>query len=169
MTTPVSKALQATSQLFGHLEKWILVLLISLLAFFSVLQIVLRNFFATGLVWSDELLRHGVLWVSFLGATRATAENKHIRIDLLPRLLSDRGRFAVGLACSFFSCLVCLVLFWASWNFVKDERLFAGTAFASIPYWCLEVIFPFSFALMALRFGFGFITGLIRGPDGIEP
>jgi TRAP-type C4-dicarboxylate transport system permease small subunit len=138
------------------------------LVVFSLLQIILRNYFSTGLIWGDDFLRHGVLWISLLGAARATVENKHIRIDLLPRLMSARGRFVTEIICAFFSTLVCLTLLWASWNFVQGERLLGDIAFASIPYWILEVVFPFSFALMTLRFGFILINGLFKGPEEIE-
>ena len=78
------------------------------------------------------------------------------------------GRFVAQLICAFFSCLLCLTLLWASWNFVQGERLAGDIAFASIPYWWLELIFPFSFGLMAFRFGFNLISGLLKGPDRIE-
>ncbi|MFP3869436.1 MAG: TRAP transporter small permease [Syntrophobacteria bacterium] len=128
-----------------------------------------EEFFSSGVVWADELLRHGVLWLSFLGAARATAENKHIRIDVVPRLLPTLGRFAAALIYSLFSLFVCLALLWASWKFIRIERAVGDIAFAGIPYWWLELIFPFSFALMALRFGFRLLDGLLRGPEGIEP
>jgi len=155
-------------QFFENLEKWLLVILLGSLATFAVLQIILRNFFSTGLVWGDDLLRHGVLWISILGASRATLEKKHIRIDLLPRVLPARISFISDSICCFISFLVCAVLFWASWNFVQGERLAGDIAFASIPYWCLELIFPMGFAIMALRFGFSSIGGLVGGPGGME-
>ena len=168
MSEPFSGALRRTSHFLGHLERWAIVAIVALLTTFSVLQIILRNFFSSGVVWGDDLLRHGVLWLSFLGAARATLENKHIRIDILPRLMPARGKFVTDLICAFFSCLVCLILLWASWNFVMGERFFADIAFAGIPYWWLELVFPFSFGLMALRFGLGFVYGILRGPEGIE-
>ena len=163
-----SNALRGVSHFLAKVEKWVIICLVSVLVVFSLLQIILRNYFSTGLIWGDDFLRHGVLWISLLGAARATVENKHIRIDLLPRLMSARGRFVAEMICVFFSSLVCLTLLWASWNFVQGERLLGDIAFASIPYWILEVVFPFSFALMALRFGFNLINGLFKGPEEIE-
>ncbi|MEE9122273.1 MAG: TRAP transporter small permease [Syntrophobacteria bacterium] len=168
MTASFSSYVKRISRFFGHLEKWVLVLLISFLAAFAVAQIILRNFFSFGLVWGDDLLRHGVLWISFLGAARATLEKKHIRIDLLSRVLPARLMFIADFMCCFISFLICLALFWASWNFVQDEQLTGGIAFASIPYWWVELIFPISFALMAFRFGFSCISGFIRQPEGVE-
>lgn len=168
MTASFSSYVKRLSRFIGHLEKWVLVLLLFFLAAFAVAQIILRNFFSFGLVWGDDLLRHGVLWISFLGATRATLENKHIRIDLLPRVLPARLSFIADLMCCLISLVVCLLLLWASWNFVQGERLAGGVAFASIQYWWLELIFPISFALMACRFGFNCVSGLIRRPEGME-
>ena len=165
MAVSVYRYVKGTVQLFENLEKWLFVILLGSLATFAVLQIILRNIFSTGLVWGDDLLRHGVLWISILGASRATLEKKHIRIDLLPRVMPARMSFISDFMCCFISFLVCLVLLWASWNFVQGERLAGDIAFASIPYWCLELIFPFGFAIMALRFLFSFASGLVGGPE----
>jgi TRAP-type C4-dicarboxylate transport system permease small subunit len=160
--------IKRTFQFLCNLEKWVLVLLLGFIAAFAVVQIILRNFFSYGLVWGDDLLRHGILWISFLGATRATLEKKHIRIDLLPKVLPVRLRFLADIICCLISFVVCLLLVWASWNFVQGERLAGGVAFASIPYWWLELIFPISFTLMAFRFGFRFVSGFTRQPEGVE-
>jgi len=152
-------------QFFEDLEKWLFVILLGSLVAFAVLQIILRNVFSTGFVWGDDLLRNGVLWISILGASRATLEKKHIRIDLLPRVMPARMSFISDFMCCFISFVVCLVLLWASWNFVQGERSAGDIAFASIPYWCLELIFPFGFAIMALRFLFSFVSGLVGGPE----
>lgn len=160
--------LKKISQFLGDLEKWVLVLLLGFLTAFALAQIILRNFFSTGFVWGDDLLRHGVLWISLLGATRATLESKHIRIDLLPRVLPARLGLIADSVCCFISLFVCVLLAWASWNFVQGERLAGDIAFAFIPYWWLELIFPISFGLMACRFCFNCIRGLIRGPEGVE-
>ena len=160
--------LKKISQFLGNLEKWVLVLLLGFLTAFALAQIIFRNFLSVGLVWGDDLLRHGVLWISFLGAARATLERKHIRIDLLPRVLPVRLSFIADFMCCLISFVVCLLLLWASWNFVQGERLAGDIAFASIPYWWLELIFPISFALMACRFCLNCISGLVRGPEGVE-
>ena len=153
MSASLANAVKRADQLFRIVEDGVLVALVALLVACSLLQIILREFFSTGLVWGDDFLRHGVLWLSFLGASRATAENKHIAIDLLPALMRGRGRNALSALSSLFSCVVCLILCWVSWTFVQGERLSAGTVFAHIPYWWVETVFPFSFALMAVRFG----------------
>lgn len=48
--------------------------------------------------WTDTFLRKGTLWLAFLGASVATHHHKHIRIDLLPRVLPLTARYAVHAA-----------------------------------------------------------------------
>jgi len=163
MTTAFVNAARRADRLFHSVEDGLLVLLVALLAACSLGQIILRELFSTGLLWGDTFLRHGVLWLSFLGAARATSENRHITIDLLPRLLRRRGRVALAVLSSLFSFGVCVVLFWASWGFVEGERMTGGKVFAGIPYWWVETVFPFSFALMALRFGGRLAADLLEG------
>ncbi len=158
------------------LEKTILMALLLFLLGFALLQIVLRNFFAMGIVWGDTLLRHVLLWSSLLGMARAVGERKYIAIELFPLLLSGRWKKASELACDFFSCLVAGVLCVVSWNFVQSERLVGAMAFLDVPVWWLVTVFPFAFAVMALRFACHFMNSLLAGsrnepsnePSGIE-
>jgi TRAP-type C4-dicarboxylate transport system permease small subunit len=160
--------LRRAGRVFNSVEKWMLIGLVAFLAGFALLQIILRNFFSTGIVWGDTLLRHVMLWVSFLGAMRATAEGRHIRIEILPMVLPARGKYFFGLICNFVPSIVCIVLTVASLNFLEYERQASNLAFSNVPTWWLETIFPVSFAVMAIRFAIHFIEDLARGPKERE-
>jgi TRAP-type C4-dicarboxylate transport system permease small subunit len=105
----------------GVREKWTLVFLVAFLFSFDLLRIIPRNFFATGLVWGDTLSKHLVLWIALLGASRATMEEGHILIDLVPRMLADRGKRIVLSVEALFSFVVCALLSYASYHFVYNE------------------------------------------------
>lgn len=137
--------------LLQYLERGAITGLFLILTLLAFLQIVLRNFFATGFVWSDTVLRHMVLWIAYLGAARATAENDHIHINVLERLLPPRGRSALDHVAAFFSLAVTLALLAASILFIRDELQAGYYAFEGVPFWILETIFPLSFGLMAAR------------------
>lgn len=162
-----SHHLRRADKLFGGAEKWLLVALVAFLIGFALLQIILRNVFSTGIIWGDTLLRHIMLWVSFLGAARATAEKRHIRIEILPMVLPPSAKYFLSLICNLVPLIVCLVLTYASWTFLENERLSSDTAFTNIPTWWLETIFPFSFALMSIRFAIHLVKDL--SPNGREP
>ncbi len=148
---------------FVWVERWTVMALMAFLMIFALLQIVLRNFFSTGIIWGDTLLRHVVLWISLLGAARAAAENRHIRIELLPMALHGKARFAVSVIRDVFTTAITVLLCVASWSFLRSEQLGGQIALGNIPYWQLEIIFPLSFGLMALRFGYRLVESLITG------
>ena len=71
-----------------RLEDSILVALLTLMIGMAASQVVLRNFFDSGLYWSDSLVRVAVLWVALVGAMVASRDDSHIRIDLVSRLVA---------------------------------------------------------------------------------
>ncbi|MDZ7685875.1 MAG: TRAP transporter small permease subunit [Gammaproteobacteria bacterium] len=58
--------------------------LVSMLSM-ALLQIVLRNFFGTSLLWIEPFVRILVLWIAVLGAMVATRQGNHISIDVVAR------------------------------------------------------------------------------------
>lgn len=133
------------------MERGAIVLMTVVLVVFALYQIVLRNFFSTGLIWGDNFLRHLVLWICFLGACRATAEGKHIQIDLAMLVPPGRIRSCLTFLQSLFLTMVSTALLYASWLFILNESSAGEFAFLKIPYWWLEIIFPLSFLVMTLR------------------
>lgn len=153
MTVSPSNICRRVLRSLHEFEKWTLVFLALCVAGFALLQVVLRNFFSTGFAWGDTLQRHLVLWLSLLGAARATLEDKHIQVLLLPVLLPPKAARFLPYLSDGFSFAVSAVLFYASWTFVENERSAGDFAFLNIPYWWIEVIFPISFGIMGVRFG----------------
>ena len=119
----------------------------------AFLQIILRNFFFTGLDWGDSLLRNLVLWIGFIGATLATQEGKHINIDVVSRWLPSLGKRLVALITHLFSFCICCLLTYAAIKFIKNEIQMEKMTFLSIPAWVPELILPLTFILMTCRFG----------------
>ncbi len=152
--------------LFDRLEYLVLVFLFTVMGGLAFLQIVLRIFFATGILWGDPLLRHLLLWVALLGATMAAREGKHINIDVISKLLPERGKAAFQAVTDLFSACICVLLIDSSLKFMRDEFQFGTLAFSMIPVWTVAVIFPAAFGLIALRFainGFRNVAVAIRG------
>ena len=151
--------------LFDNLDYLVLVFLFTIMVGLAFLQIVLRIFFASGILWGDPLLRHLLLWVALLGAIMATKEGKHINIDVISRLLTDRGRAAIQALTDLFSASICILLIEASLKFMRDEFQAGTAAFLMIPVWIVAIIFPIAFGLIAFRFA---ISGLRKGATVIR-
>lgn len=129
-----------------------LVLLLSSMIVLAVVQIVLRNFFDSGLLWGDSLLRVTVLWVTLLGGMVGAQRNEHIRVDLLLRYVPEKWSGLAGRIASAFTSGICLVMAYASFDFVRGEYADGFNAFGNVPAWACEAIIPFAMTIMGLRY-----------------
>jgi len=136
-----------------RLEDGALVALVAALLVLAVAPILLRNALGISPLWVEPVARHLVMWTGFLGALVATREDRHIRIDIILRLLPERQRLWGRVAADSASAVLCLVLARVAIDFVADERRFAAPGPAGVPTWVLQLIFPLCFAVMAWRYG----------------
>ena len=133
-------------------EAVFLSLLLAALILLSCLQIVLRTFFDSGLLWIDPLLRYLVLWCGFIGAVSAAGQGKHISIDLTGDKLPPHLDSLLFVITTIFSILASAGLTWASYRFLLSEIEYSGSGPLSIPLWAWNTIFPLAFALICLKY-----------------
>jgi len=166
MSGRLSRLLQSAKLHITRVEGGLLVLMLTGMILLATLQIVLRNFWSTGISWADPTLRVAVLWVTLLGAMAATRDENHIQIDLLTRFLPERLKGYARLVTDLFSAFICGLLAWHGGRFVYFEWQDESILFASVPAWACELIIPIGFGVMTLRF---LVTGLLRlKPGGNE-
>ena len=128
--------------ILNRIEDSILIGVLLSMLLMAVLQIFLRNFFSSGIIWGDALVRILVLWVGLLGAMVATRNNNHINIDIISRFLPGRIKIFSQLMVEMFAAFVCGVMTWFSYNFVQMEMEYEINAFANVPAWICEAIIP---------------------------
>ena len=100
----------------GKIIEVSIVLLLAGMTGMVFLNVVLRYGFNSGLVISEEMSRFFFVWLTFVGAVLAFAENGHLGVETLVRMFGRRGR----IICMFLTNLLILfcvvVLFWGSWQ-----------------------------------------------------
>lgn len=133
-------------------EDGILVSLLLVMIGMAVSQIFLRNLFDAGIIWSDVLVRTLVLWVGLVGAMVASRQGNHINIDIIERYLPPRAKTVVNFMVELFTALICSAVAYFSLQFVQIEFVDGGYAFARVPAWVCEIIIPFAFVVIALRY-----------------
>ncbi len=149
---PAEGALARAQRVLHRIEDGVLALLLGAMVVLAPFQIGLRLFFDEGLTWADPLLRVLVLWVGMFGAISASRGDRHINVDVLSRILRGRARAMLGLAVHVFTTTVCLIVAWHSWTFVQTEREYGSVAFLDVPSWTLQLILPFAFSMIAIRY-----------------
>ncbi|MBT8371207.1 MAG: TRAP transporter small permease [Deltaproteobacteria bacterium] len=146
----------------SRVESILVTVMLTLMILVAFSQIVLRNFFATGIDWGDTLVRYLVIWVAFIGASIATKEGKHITIEFISRWVTGVGSTALVAISLFSSAFICGLLTIAAIKFVGIEVQMGSMVFFVIPAWVPALIIPITFGLMTLRFAFRLVNEIAR-------
>lgn len=141
------------SRLISQVETALVSLLLCAMVFLVLFQIILRNFFSTGVTGGAEIVRHLVLWVAFIGAAMAARSESHLKIDVAYRILPSNMKQIVNVLTGAFTTTVCAILFYASIRFLLVD-FHAGTviAFHDTPTWILEIVIPLGYFAVMLWF-----------------
>lgn len=142
------------------LEDAILSVLLLGMVLLAVAQIVLRNVFASGVLWGDELLRILLLWLALVGAMIASREDRHISIDFFSRYLPSRWATRLKVVLHLLTAVICSIIAWHSFRFVQMEAEFGSRLLERFPSWWFQSILPLGFALIALRYYGHVLRGL---------
>lgn len=150
------------------LENFLIALLAISLVVLAGAQIVLR-LGNHGLVWLDPVLRVLVIWAALLGAVAAARYDKHIKFDVVGRLMKGRAlAITRGITLSF-AAMMCLFMLKASLGKIALDQEMATELFNGVPMWWAELILPIAFGLLALRFLLSAFDGREPVPEGQAP
>ena len=164
----MKKALQKTDSFLASIESSFIVFFLLALVFAGVIQIVLRRLTDYAVPDLEITMRWVVVWLTFMGASLATRERKHISVDALGRLFKGKSKKFLNLIIDSFSLFIVILLLRASWEFVMDEMEYGGTLMNEVPAWMVESVLPFGFAIISLRLVLHIlqeILSLLKGRD----
>jgi len=167
------KTLKTIENIFGYIENGLLVIFLTITVAMAFLQVILREFWSTGIFWADIFLRHLVLWIGFLGAALAAKESRHFSIDILTKRLTPILRRIVQIILDLGAVVVCYFLTDAGISFVADEIKFSTQPLFTIlgtdvmPYH-FEIIIPIGFGLIGVHFLFRAFEVMVMGPKTSE-
>jgi TRAP-type C4-dicarboxylate transport system permease small subunit len=143
-------------------ENAALVILFAALMLLAVTQIVMRIFFSSGFVWTDELLKLIVLWITLVASIAASRSDRHLRIDILSHFVPENYARWPRLIVDAFAAFICAVLAWHAFRYVQLTIEFEDTVLIDVPAWMAYSILPFAFTIMGYRFFLSAIAQLAR-------
>lgn len=135
-----------------RLEEVFLVILMIAATLLVAAQVVTRFILKVPLPWSEEIARYMFLWLTWVGASYATKERKHVRIDIIYEKLPEKGKKI----CTAISTVIWIV-FLAVMVYLS-VRLTASVASggqiavgSGIPMWIPYASIPVGMGLMLFR------------------
>ena len=149
---PVLSIIIKIDDIIAFIEKTILALVLSAIIIVLLIQIIIRNFFDTGLFEAEIIIRHLILSICFIGASLTTYYRRHIKIDIISRMVSEKVNKIILIFNNVFCSIICLWLAKAGQTFLLDEIEYGGSLTSNIPLWIFMVVIPVSFLIMSFRF-----------------
>ncbi|MCI8645467.1 MAG: TRAP transporter small permease [Firmicutes bacterium] len=100
------------------------------------LQVICRYVLHAALPWSEEIARFLFLWVIWLGASHATKERKHIRLDVVTSRLKGMTRTIIqGLAYVIWLLFMCILSILSLQLTLNIFNLNQVSTAAGVPMW----------------------------------
>ncbi len=149
-------------RVFARIVTILLILCLFVMIALVFYQVIMRNFFNTGLVWGEIAARNLVIWIAFLGASLATRSRQHISVDFLTKLLPHKPKELVRFLFDGLACVVTFFLASAAYKFVLEEKTMGRELIGNVPTWIIESIIPFGFALISFQYAIGMVLDIRR-------
>lgn len=133
-----------------RLFKYVLTILISIVALMEFYQVLMRYVFEIPVMGLEEVLVYPTLWLYFLGSVNASREDTQIKANVLDIFLkTDRARQKVRVTADAMSLIVALWLTWWAWDYMKYAlRIWKESPTLYIPTFYAEVSFFVGLVLM---------------------
>jgi C4-dicarboxylate transporter DctQ subunit len=168
--------IQRIQRWLHYAEDCLLAAVLLVMLSLAILDISMRLITGGSLIWIPPVLQVLVLWLGLLGALLASRSQEHIAIDVLSRFAGPFGKKVCGISGSLFATIVCSIVAFYSVVFIQQSIEYDDIAFAQVPAWPMQLIIPFAFSLMSVRFflhtlGFLRIKGyqpnpILKGENG---
>jgi len=158
--------LRTLDRILTRTVSWLLLFFFVMMLGIAALQVLLRLFFHTGIIWGDIAARHMVLWVGFFGAYMATREDKHFHIDVLTRFLHPKLKAWFGAFSDLFAIVICYFMLQASLTFVEVGMDADSMLFLQVPQRAAAITDPLGFGLIMIQFLLRMIENIVRGVRG---
>ncbi|MFH1539552.1 MAG: TRAP transporter small permease subunit [bacterium] len=105
------------------------------------------------LPWASELAMYWLVGLTFVGASIAARGGEHIRIDVLVKLLGEKGARAANAVTAFLCVCFFIGAVKVGWDFADGARGFGERSPAlGLPVWIVYMALPLAGLLLAVRF-----------------
>ena len=127
----------------------VLLLVMSAVAFIQVLT---RYCFFYSIVWSEEVTRYCMIWMTFIGTAFAVSKQEHINIDMMSTWLKAKTGFDIRHILNIFIFIFALFCVYYGWNLVISTQASGQlTPALRIPMYWVYLVMEFSLALTAFH------------------
>ena len=155
--------MKAFNNILSKIEQYFIGILLLVIALLLFVNVVLR-FFGSSIVWSEELARYAIVWLTFIGSSVCIYKGAHIGVDAIMNLLSDKGKKILRLSTILLSIIFTILFTYLS--IVITKGVYTNnqvSATLKIPMVYVYGAMPVGGVLMLLRYTQEFFLKLKGG------
>jgi len=116
-----------------------------------VLEVIMRPFGKSFLA-VGEVTEYAIVWCIFLALPYVTAENRHIKVDLITRLLPVKTQKILCIISNIFCIVFAVLLFWKGTELVYGAYIYdSRTVMLGLPEYLLKAVLPLSMVFFILE------------------
>jgi C4-dicarboxylate transporter DctQ subunit len=157
------------ARLCNWVEEGALVVVTLTMTGLAFVQVVLRYGASSGITWVEEVNRYLMVYLTFFGAALGVKYAKHIRIELIERLVGPRGRELVNLAVNLVGAAYSASVAYLAWDLTaRLMQLGQTSATLQIPMYISYAVMPVATAIMLLRYLTLFVKGLMNWGQSLD-
>jgi TRAP-type C4-dicarboxylate transport system permease small subunit len=125
-------------------------LLLAAILVLIMAQVIVRFSPFSGWVWTGELARFSLVWLTFILAGYLLGRDQHISLDIVDHILPARGRRVVEIVSHLVVAAVCAAFVYEGVGLIEAQSGIRSSA-AKIPNSLLYAVPTIGFALTAVR------------------
>lgn len=142
--------LERLERIFVAANRWLLILLMAAMSIIVFANVCLRYLTNDSIVWAEEVARHMMIWMTFLGSGLVLRFGGHVAIDNLHAMIGGKaGRILRTLICLLLIAFFCSMI-WKGWGYVMAMR-FQTTPATGIPFAYIYAAIPVGFLFMLIH------------------
>ena len=117
-------------------------------------DVVLRYFFSRSIFIADELSIYFMIYVAFIGAAMTMKKGAHIKVDLLYKRLSKKGRLWLDTITMILGTIICFIMTYQSalWVRYTYKTNFISPSILETPMWIPMSCVPIGLFLWSLQY-----------------
>jgi TRAP-type C4-dicarboxylate transport system permease small subunit len=142
--------LRAFEQRFVTLNRWLLIVLLAAMVVIVFANVVMRYLLGTSVIWSEEVARHLMIWMTFVGSGLALRTGAQLGIDTLQNALPPGAARALRIELVIGMLLLFVLLAWYGVDYALRTR-FQTSAALGISMMYVYIGMPVGCALMAIH------------------
>jgi len=140
---------------FLWVNRWALILILAAMSIIIFANVMLRYLTDESLTWAEEVARHLMIWLTFLGAGPVLRYGGHIAIDNVQDALPKNAAMALRAVIAAHLLAYFGFMMWFGWLYVERTST-QFTAATQIPFSYIYLAMPIGGLLLLIHFLFIF-------------